>query len=384
MSIADIAVLGGGNGALTMAGDLSLAGFSIRMWTAFPDEFGPLYETRTVRLRGMGRTGEAGIDLVTRDLGEAVKHSQLICCPTPAFAQEDIALRLGPHLENGQILFLSPGSLGSYLCARIFEDNGYRKDIAIAEPGTLPYLTRKTAADEVLVSGRAVRLPVGVFPAAKTDAAVGALKQIFPAIHPVENVLSVALLNVGPIIHAVLMLLNTGPIEHFESWDIHNEGTTESVRKLILAHDRERIALRRALGFASHHYPFSDHYDQTGESEWMYGRKAHEELVDSQSWRENLDFSCRYIREDVKCNLALFCSIGDFCGVETPIADSLLHLIGVITGEDYRQTGRTLENLGLSGKGADDIAGLLQQGFSERRNARQSRNGVHPPEGGGG
>jgi opine dehydrogenase len=253
--------------------------------------------------------------------------------------------------------------LGSFLCGKIFKENGCWKDIAIAEPGTLPYLTRKINADEVLVSGHAVKLPVGVFPAKKTDYAISALQELFPAIHAVENALSIALLNVGPIIHSVLMLLNTGPIEHFESWDIHNEGTTKSVKKLILAHDQERIAIREALGFTSHHYPFADHYDENSDNEWMYGRKGHTNLVKSESWRETLTFDYRYIKEDVKCNLALLCSIGDLCGVETPIADSLLRLIGVIADEDFENTGRTLDNFGLSGKGVDEIVELLKEGF---------------------
>ena len=244
--IKDIAVLGGGNGSLTMAGDMSLAGFNVRMWTAFPEEFEKIYKTRTVKLIGLGRQGDAKIGLVTKDLAEAVRGAQVVCFPTPAFAQKDIAEKLGPYLENGQVLFLSPGSFGSYLCGKIFKDNGCWKEVAIAEPGTLPYLTRKISADEVLVSGHAVKLPVGVFPANKTEYAIRTLKELFPSVHAVENALSIALLNVGPVIHSVLMLLNTGPIEHFESWDIHNEGTTESVKKIILAHDMERIAIREA------------------------------------------------------------------------------------------------------------------------------------------
>jgi opine dehydrogenase len=215
----------------------------------------------------------------------------------------------------------------------------------------------------MLVSGLAVRLPVGVFPAKKTDEAVNILKEFYPAIHPVENALSIALLNVGPVIHSVLMLLNTGPIEHFESWDIHNEGTTKSVKKLILAHDEERIALRKALGFTSHHSPFSDHYDQESDQEWMYGRRAHTDLVKSESWREPLHFGCRYIIEDVKCNLALICSIADLCQVEVPIARSLLALIGSIVGEDFTKTGRTLHHLGLAHRSINEISEILRKGF---------------------
>jgi opine dehydrogenase len=363
MPVKKIAVIGGGNGALTTAGDMALAGYDVRLWTAFPEELGKIYETQIVKVRGLGRQGDARISRVTRNLEEAVKGADVIVSPSPAFAQKAIAELLAPHIEDNQTLFLSPGSLGACLFARTFREVGRLKDIAIAEPATLPYLTRKVARDEVLVSGCAVRLPVGIFPAKKTEPAIGRLREIYPAIHPVENALSVALLNVGPIIHSVLVLLNTGPIESLKAWDIHNEGTSPSVKKLVLAHDQERIALRKALGFKSHHYPFSDHYDQNSSHEWMYGRKAHTQLVKSESWREKLDFNHRYIREDVKCNLALHCSVADLCGVETPIAHALLTLIGAVVGEDFMKTGRTLASLGLSARAADELMKLLDEGF---------------------
>jgi opine dehydrogenase len=363
MPINKIAVIGGGNGAITTAGDMTLAGYSVSMWTAFPEEFGPLYETKNVCLKGLGRTGDVEVDLVTRDIGKAIQGAQVICSPSPAFAQEDLAKLIGPHLEDGQIVLLSPGSLGGYVFARTFESLGIKKDIRIAEPGTLPYLTRKTGPNEVLVSGHAVRLPVGVFPSKKTDETIALLKELYPAIHSVEDTLSIALLNVGPIIHSVLMLLNTGPIEHFPSWDIHNEGTTKSVKKVILSHDAERIALRKSLGYTSHHYPFYNHYNQNSDEEWMYGRKAHSELVESESWRESLDFSFRYITEDVKCNLALFCSIADRAEISAPIAHSLLTLLGVIVGEDFALTGRTLNRLGLEGKSIEEIKCILHDGL---------------------
>jgi opine dehydrogenase len=359
----EIAVLGGGNGALTTAGDLALAGFNVRMWSSFPEELEKIRETKAVKIRGLGRQGDARIKLVTKDLAAAVEGADLIISPNPAFSQPDIASFLAPLVEDDQVLLLSPGSMGSCLFARIFKEKGCTRDVAVAEPGTLPYLTRKVAPDEVLVSGHAVRLPIGVFPARKTEYAVNLLHEIYPAAHPVENALSIALLNVGPVIHSVLVLLNAGPIEHFDAWDIHNEGTTPSVKRLILAHDAERIAIRRTLGFRSHHYPFSDHYDQNSKDEWMYGRKAHTDLVRSESWRESLDFNHRYIREDVKCNLALHCSIADFCGVVTPVAHSLLNLLGALVGEDFMKTGRTLESLGLSHHSRSELMRLLEEGY---------------------
>ena len=74
-------------------------------------------------------------------------------------------------------------------------------------------------------------MPMRVFPDCHTDTdrVIKRRHHLFPAAHPVENALSVALLNVGPIIHSVLFLLNTGAIEHFAAWDFYNEGTTPSV-----------------------------------------------------------------------------------------------------------------------------------------------------------
>ena len=358
-----VAVVGGGNGSYTIAADMALAGHDVRMWPGPGEQHRELRETRAIRLTGLGRTGEARLAAVTDDLGEAVRGADLVFSSDPAPSQPARARALAPHLEDGQIVFLSPGSLGSYLFAKVLREERSCSGVVFVEPGTLPYLTRKTGLTEVQVSGRAVHLPVGAFPAKRTAWALARVREAYASAHAVENALSVALLNVGPIIHPVLVLLNTGPIEQLPSWDIHNEGTSPSVRRLILAHDAERIRLREALGFRTPHYPMRDHYEPTGDAEWMYGRRGHTELVKSEKWREKLSFTHRYVVEDVKCNLALLTSIGGLCGVDTPIGDALVSLIGTIAGEDFRTTGRTLASLGLGGLGVEELSRLLEEGF---------------------
>ncbi|UCD80286.1 MAG: NAD/NADP octopine/nopaline dehydrogenase family protein [Desulfobacterales bacterium] len=360
-----IAVVGGGNGSYTMAGDCALAGHSVRMWPGVKQKHAELYRQGTILLEGLGRTGEARLELVSDDPAEVVKGAEVILCTDPAYTQAKRASVLAAHLENGQVVFLSPGSLGPLVFEKTLRAEGRRTDLSYAEPGTLPYLTRKVEPTKVQVSGLAAHLPVGVFPARNTKQVLERLTGLYPAAHPVENALSVALLNVGPIIHSVLFLLNTGAIEHFPAWDIHNEGTTQSVKKLVLAHDAERIALRKILGYDSHHYPFEDHYNPAGDAEWMYGKKAHTDLVKSEKWRESLNFEHRYIVEDVKCNLALMASVGDLCRMETPIADALLTLIGAICGEDFRKTGRTLETLGVGDLSVEELTTLVWQGFDD-------------------
>lgn len=357
-----VAVVGGGNGSYTAAGDLALQGHHVRLWPGGRERHGAVLDSGRIRVSGLPPVGEGRLQLVSEDVAAVVSEADVVVCTDPAFTQEHRAARVAPHLSDGQIVFLSPGSLGSYVFHRIVRRLGNSAAVTYAEPGTLPYLTRKTGPTDVEISGRGVHLPVGVFPAERTEETVAVVRRMFPGVLPVEDALSVALLNVGPIIHSVLVLLNTGAIEHFGSWDIHNEGTTSSVKKVILAHDDERIAVREALGYAPPHYPMRHHYDPQDGEEWMYGRRGHTDLVESEKWRETLSFRHRYIQEDVHVNLALFASIGDLAGVETPIADSLLNLAAAITDQAHITAGRTLTNLGLGGYSRAELDLLLRTG----------------------
>jgi len=142
---------------------------------------------------------------------------------------------------------------------RAIRDSGARARVNFAETGTLPYLARKHAADEVAITIRAKRLPTGCFPATDSTRALAIIRQAYPSVEPIEDALSGALMNAGPIIHPPLILMNAGPIEHFDRWDIHKEGTQPSIRRVHGALDAERMAVREALGYGAPHFPLADH-----------------------------------------------------------------------------------------------------------------------------
>ena len=128
----------------------------------------------------------------------------------------------------GQVVFLPPGTFGSVVFAQAAADAGNRSRVAFAETGTLPYLVRKHGDNDVVISAYATRLPTGVFPANAAGWAYDVLRAGYPSVEPVEDALSGALMNAGPVIHPPLILMNAGPLEHFDAWDIHNEGTQPS------------------------------------------------------------------------------------------------------------------------------------------------------------
>jgi len=358
----DIAVLSGGNGAHAAAADLMEQGHRVRFWRRDRAAVEALQAAGN-RLTLKDHRGARPIELaaVTHDMAEALRGAELIVCPAPAFAQADIARAMAPHVADGQVVLLTPGTFGSYLMAKALRDAGSTSRIDFAETGTLPYLARKHGPQEIAITVRATRLPTGVLPLADKERVLGVVRRAYPAVEDAGDALSGALMNAGPIIHPPLILMNAGPLEHFERWDIHKEGTQPSIRRVTDALDAERIAVREALGYGAPHFPLADHYREDGE-EWMYGRKAHAPLVKSGDWREHIVLmEHRYMREDVAEGLAFLVSVADWAGVAAPVAKGLLALGSAVCGRDFRATGRTLETLGLAGLDREAMAKLLAE-----------------------
>jgi opine dehydrogenase len=360
-----IAVLGGGNGSFAAAADLALAGHNIRMWRRDAEAVAAHRASgTTIVLRDFQGRREASLDLVTTDLSEAVGGAELILCPVPAFAQADIAGLLAPHLAEGQVVFLPPATFGSVLLAKVAWQSGNRARVAFAETGTLPWLARKHGPHEVQISARGKHLPTGVFPLVQADHALAVISRAFPgAIEPCGDALSGALMNAGPIIHPPLIVMNAGPLEHFEKWDIHNEGTQPAIRRVTDALDRERVAIREALGYAGPHFPLADHYAALG-PEWMYGRGSHEKLTESGDWRERIVLrQHRYMVEDTRLGLSFLASVARLADVATPLIAAFSAIGGTICGEDFATTGRTLATLGFGDLDRQGLQVLLREGF---------------------
>jgi opine dehydrogenase len=104
-----IAVLGGGNGSFAAAGDFALQSHEVRLWRRDSD----LVEAHRsagsrILLEDANGRHEVKLALVTTNIADAVRDTDLILCPAPAFAQMDIARTLAPHLHDGQVVFCRP------------------------------------------------------------------------------------------------------------------------------------------------------------------------------------------------------------------------------------------------------------------------------------
>ncbi len=365
-----VSVLGGGHGCFAAAIDMLEKGHDVTWWRRDTAASARLVELGALNVkdwRGQRRVpvGDApgAVKLVDR-LDDATRGAELIVIPLPSTTHEALATQLAPLLADGQVVYLPPGTFGSYVFAKAMADAGNRARVAFAETGTLPYLVRRHNENDVVISAYATRLPTGVFPASAAEWAFPILKAGYPSVEPIEDALSGALMNAGPVIHPPLIMMNAGPLEHFESWDIHNEGTQPSIRRVTNALDAERMAVREALGYGAPHFPLADHYASEGD-EWMYGRGAHGKLTDSGDWRENIDLKAhRYMLEDTRLGLSFIVSVGRWARVPTPVAQGLLSIASAVACRDLYAEGRTLENLGLAALSREAMQALLARGIA--------------------
>ena len=193
-----IAVLGGGHGCYAAAADLSDAGHDVRLWRRDAAALAPV-QSGGIRMKDQRGPREARIALASGDIGAVLRGVELVLIPSPAVAQDDIARAMSSHLVDGQVVFLPPGTFGSFTMDRIVRAAGNQAEVTYAETGTLPWLTRKHGAAEVAITMRAIHLPTGVYPQLRSAHALAVIGQAFPGvIEDCGDALSGALMNAGP------------------------------------------------------------------------------------------------------------------------------------------------------------------------------------------
>lgn len=365
-----IAVLGGGHGCYAAAVEMAENGHSTCLWRRDAHALGELLAIGALTVKDFRSTRTLSVGKpddklqLSVDLAQALDGAQLVVIPLPSTTHHELAREVAPLLRDGQVVFLPPGTFGSLVFAKAMLEAGNCARVAFAETGTLPYLVRKHGPADLVISAYATRLPTGVYPAALAQQAFEVLRAAYPSVEPVEDALSGALMNAGPIIHPPLIMMNAGPLEHFDKWDIHHEGTQPSIRRVTTRLDAERMAVREALGYGAPHFPLADHYNTTEGDEWMYGRGAHGKLTDSGDWREDIDLQRhRYMLEDTRLGLSFLVSVGRWAGVPTPVAHGLLSIASAVAERDLYAEGRTLENLGLADLDSEQMQRLLREGL---------------------
>jgi opine dehydrogenase len=300
---------------------------------------------------------------VTTDISQAIAESNLILLMVPAYAHRSFAEACAAQLRAGQIVVLTPGTLGTLEFARIMENTGRpirECSLALAETDTSPYVCRKLSPGSAHIWGVVSGLGLGVLPAAETERVTAALAPVFTrdgqngsptAVKPYPNVLACGLSAMNPVVHPAGVLMNAGRIEYARGeFHFYEEGVTPAVCSVISEVDTERRAIGRALGFdllpveaAFHAAGFGPRGDLWAT---INGSRMLTQL------RAPGSIQTRWLTEDVPYGLATWARLADQLAVETPVMDALVKLGLVVSG---CSKGRDLGELGLAGMSGDEM-----------------------------
>jgi opine dehydrogenase len=367
MTVKSVAVLGAGHGGCAAAADLGKRGYSVRLHARNPERLAALRAQGGIEARGIVQ-GLVPIDLLTTDVGEAVRGAHLIMLVVPGVAHAHYARALAPLIDGSQPVFVNPGHTGGGLhFQHELRSAGYRGPVRSCETVTLTYITRMGGPGVVDIYSYTKRLRFAALPGKEADALFALLKPLYPEIQQASSVLETGLSNLNAVFHPPGMIMNAGWIQHSTGeFLFYREGFTDAVGRVTAAVDAERLAIAQALGIPA--IPFIDIFYQAGLTTKAARdsgdiARACKESEPNKTVKSPTSLDHRYMHEDVGFGLVPMAALGELVGIATPTINALVHVAGLAVGIDYRQDGLTLERLGLEGRSPSDLIRFATEGI---------------------
>jgi opine dehydrogenase len=359
------AVIGAGNGGRAMAAHLALIGHKVALYNRTYRNIATIIANKGINLKSNidGLQGFAKLSLVTSNIDDALKKSEIIMVVVPSSAHADIAKNVAPYLQDGQIIILNPGrTLGALEFTNVLRINHCKADVTIAEAETLVYISRSEGSASSNIFRLKETVPLAAFPAVRTANVLKAIQSSFPQFVDGISILHTGLNNVGAIFHPALMLLNAGWIEATKgNFKFYIEGLTPSVSRVLEALDKERLAVASSFGIQS----------RTA-LEWLRmsynanGEDIRDAILNQSGYydiKAPTTLYHRYVFDDIPMGLVPLASLGRKSNVSVPIMESIIRIGSIVNGVDYMQLGRTVDKLGLVNLSVDDITRFLKDGI---------------------
>ena len=361
-----IAVIGAGNGGFNLVAHLGAAGHRMRLHDIDEARLVALRAAGGIDTSGMG-TGFARLEHATTDLATAIKDADVVVVCTGGHRQAAAAKAMAPLLADGQTVLLVQGNTGGALAfRRALDQSGCRARIELAEMDNYPYSARMLGPAKIQPIVTKRWLQIASFPGNRIETVFASLGPLFPTAIKAPNVIHTGFTNANAMLHVANCVLNATRIEHGETYKFYSHGVTEGVARIYRAINAERLAAAGALGAAVP--TLEDWFER------VYKVREATLVETFQKLTFNADgpyggtpapksFDNNYVAEDVPVGLIPIAAIGKAAGVSMLATQTLIEIAKLMTGNNYAETGRTVELMGLAGKDAAGIRRIVDQGF---------------------
>lgn len=337
-----IGILGAGNSGLALSAHLASLGYEVSLWNRTDSNILELKECKRVSTIGEIK-GSFDLKEVTSNIDDVVRNNKFLFITTPAFAHEDIAIRIKNSITPDHRVLLMPGrTFGCLHFIDVLKRNGASIP-HVFETETILHTCRKissTSVDIITVKEHIYITSANSSPSLILDELDFSMKSHF-IVKP--NYLESTLSNVGPLLHVAPVVFSFTKIEYAEEFLYYKQGISPAVSRFIEKVEQERIKILKHLGI--------DHESLFGWFEKCYGIKEDnlKDCIRKNYYYDTIvapkDINHRYILEDVPFGLVPLESIAIYNGVEVPIITSLINIVNSLYDIDFRLKGRIYAHL---------------------------------------
>ena len=359
------AVLGTGNSGQTFAADIALKGYPVNLaeLPAFEENLAVIDKKGGIEITGDACSGFARLNMITTDVKAAIKGVQVIFIGGSAYAHEPFSRELAENFEDGQyIIFTS--NFGALRFRQWMQAAGIDTRVTPVETMSLLYATRALEPGVVSCIGVKNKLPTAALPARNTAAFLEMIHPVFPQFTAAPDVWFTSVNNLNPIVHPPMVLFNAGRIEATggKGWNLYADGATESVTRVMLEMDEDRMAVLRAV--TPEGIYFKDAFE-TLYAEYSLGKQSLSDTLRKSPIHGDPAFPApgavdtRYINEDLPFGLAPWASIGRMWDIPTPAVDAVIQIASIMVGVNYFTDGLSVQDLGIDGLSPEEVRKIL-------------------------
>lgn len=355
-----IAVLGTGNIAQTIAVDMKAKGHEVKLFA--PDylisKIRTIVQTHEIECVGAFEA-KVTLDSVTSDIDEAVSGADYIFLCAPGNRHEEYAKILKGHTDKNQLLFTFNACMAALIYKKVWGDD---ENCPVFVESTIPpFSSRRSEPGQVRMFERHLA-PVAFFPASAKDKYFDMICEDiyeFPGVY--EDVLECGLSLINPTVHPGPCLVNLSNIEKPDfTFFLYEHGFQPSGLKIDVLLNKERLAIGEAFGYKIHALEDFAGVDRIDSWEPLYAMGHGCHPLTSIAGPNDINY--RYLTEDIPIDLVCWASLGDIVGIDTPIMDAVITIIGAAHDTDWFENGRSAEVLGLKGHTLEEISSFVKTG----------------------
>lgn len=359
-----VTVIGAGNGGMTAAYHFAKEGHSVCIYD------NPNFSTQIDAINDNGGItalaehhgeemmfpGTEKITKATTDIEEALEFSTMLVMICPSFAQEVLFKEMIPYLTENHKLIIMPGNYGGMVLEKMKNDAGKQDlNMVFVDAISIPWACRIVSPGVISIMGIKSFLPMSISPQERSTAELQQeIQSVFPIpLEFLDDSIHAGLENINFGGHPLLTTLNMGILENFDGqFNYYRDCCSTATANAAAKMDKERLSVGAAWGYdlRTELEAMNSLYDSNYDSVYEFNRASttHVKIDSAPASSKN-----RYITEDVPYLLVPCYELAKAKGIKVPIVESCIHIASAYNNENYFETGRTLEKMGLSSNEAN-------------------------------